>query len=249
MCPTAAKGRAAVLPMFLRAADWETAAEAVSRPIEAARARQFSVLAWDGRRAGVFAVAGAAELGMAQRVALGGYAGASPCTEPPQTGRERRVIAECKQHRAGCGLALAVLEPPTHEAPPLAEASRPMDVAIGGACVVDGKLLSDIDGDGRLEAYPTAAFRSASGGLADEVVATELGGATCLPQFAIAGLAAGQADDGMSLLGVLDIDGDGRHELIVSYLAGEASTWAIYSPLDTPGRLDRVAEATSWPRQ
>src|SRR6187401_3451648 len=53
MCPTAAAGRPAVLPLFLRNVGWQSQAADVSAPLERRNARQFAVLGWDGRRVGV----------------------------------------------------------------------------------------------------------------------------------------------------------------------------------------------------
>lgn len=249
MCPRAAAGRPAVLPLFLRTVGWQAQSAEVSAPLERRSARQFAVLGWDGRRVGVFSVAGAAEVedGVA---AIGAFAGASPCARRAQPGQPAALEAECVAAQASCGLAVAVLEPGGGPgARPVEEDPDPAELEPAGACVAKGLLLVDVDGDGKDEAFPTAAFLDASRGPADEVGAVSAGGATCTPRFASRAVVP-PADPrdwrGMDVVGVADFDGDGRREIVCVYQYAGRRTWALYSATDFPGRLDLVGEAVPW---
>ena len=262
MCPNGAAGRPAVMPLFLRAVTWSDNGEEVSTAIERRRARQFSVLGWDGRRAGIFSVAGAAEVGRERKAAVGAYAGESPCARANQTRRGKRMpgdFAACIKSQAHCGLALAVLEPNGGGAAPFEEDPDPASFPVSGACVAGDKLIVDIDGDGAEEAYPVAAFLDPVRAPAEEVSAVPRGKDRCKPTFSARRVLPPSAPKrwrgrnlhhwlGLDLLGVIDIDGDSRREIVVSYHYADRRTWAVYSALSTVGRLDLVGEAIPWPR-
>jgi hypothetical protein len=245
MCPTAAAGRPAVRPMFVRRESWTDKPAALTSPVERREARQFSVLGWDGPRAGLFAVAGSAETdhGVA---AIGAYAGHSPCEK--RRGAAAGVMEpECEAALRGCGLAAAVLEPAGgFHARPAEEDPDPAAFETGGACVAAGKLIVDIDRDGKPEAYPVAGFASASGAPSEEVASVAGGGATCAPRFAFRGAVATSAA-GMDVLGVIDLDGDGRQEIVTLLRASGRQVWVLYSARESVARLERVAVATPWP--
>jgi len=249
MCPTAAAGRPAVLPLFLRNVGWQAQAADVSAPLERRAARQFMVLGWDGRRVGIFSVAGASEVddGVA---AIGAFAGASPCEKKRGPGQPKELEADCVTVEANCGLAVSVLEPSGgFEARPAEEDPDPSDFEPAGMCVAKGLLLVDVDGDGKNEAFPAAAFLDESRGPADEVGAVQAGDAKCAPRFAArAVVPAGDPRDwrGMDVVGVADFDGDGRREIVAVYQYAGRRTWALYSATDFPGRLDLVGEAVPW---
>jgi hypothetical protein len=249
MCPKAAAGRPAILPLFLRNVGWQSQAADVTAPLERRSARQFAVLAWDGRRVGVFSVAGASEVddGVA---AVGAFAGASPCEKRSAPGQARELVADCVAAQASCGLAVAVLEPAGgFEARPAEEDPDPPDIEPAGMCVAKGLLLVDVDADGTSEAFPVAGFLDESRGPADEVGQVPAGGATCTPTFAArAVVPPGDPRDwrGMDVVGVADFDGDGRREIVAVYHYAGRRTWALYSATDFPGRLDLVGEAVPW---
>lgn len=280
LCPAAADGRPAVLPMFLRTLTWSAESEDVSATIERNMARQFSVLSWDGRRAGIFSVAGSADVGLGdRRAAVGAYAGASPCSEVTQAGPRGKAGQKgskdpaqkpekpetkeqkdapgsdypgCVAVQAHCGLALAAVEPGgSAYARPYGEDPAPGPLAVGGGCVVGGKLLVDIDGDREPEAYPAAGFLDPVRAPAEEVLAEARGNATCAPMFAMRDILRSEEPNhllGLHLLGVLDMDGDGRSELVVLYEYPEGRrTWAVYSAAATPARLELIGEAVPWP--
>jgi hypothetical protein len=246
MCPGGAAGGPGVLPMFVRAATWSAGVQDVSAPVARRSVRQLSVMAWDGRRAGIFSVVGTASAGLERDVAVGAYAGASPCARPASGGE---MYSACVDAQAHCGLALGVLEPGGGPgARPFDEEPEPAALPVGGACLAGAYLLVDIDGDGVLEAYPAAAFLDPSRAPADEVLAVPRGAAACEPAFAWRHvIKPGDSGRGMDLLGVVDIDGDGRRELIMSYHHAGRRTWAVYSALSSSGRLDLVGEAAAWP--
>jgi hypothetical protein len=245
MCPKAASGRPGVLPLFVRNVGWQSQSADVSAPLERRNARQFSVLGWDGRRVGVFSVAGAAEVddGVAA-------AGGSPCEKRSTPGKSAELEGSCVASQAHCGLSVAFLEAAGgFEARPAEEDPDPVPIEVGGACVAGSLLLVDLDGDGTSEAFPAAGFLDESRGPADEVVGTPAGKATCTPAFATRGaLPAADPRDwrGMDVLGVVDLDGDGRREIVAVYHYAGRRTWALYSPTDSTARLDLVGEAVPW---
>ncbi len=250
MCPTAAAGRPAVLPLFLRNVGWQSQAADVSAPLERRNARQFAVLGWDGRRVGVFSVAGASEVddGVA---AIGAFAGGSPCEKPRRPGQAKELQADCVTAQAHCGLAVAVLEAAGgFEARPAEEDPDPAPIEPAGLCVAKGLLLVDVYADGTSEAFPVGAFLDEARGPADEVGAVSPGGARCdRPVFAARGVVPpGDPRDwrGMDVVGVADFDGDGRREIVAVYQYAGRRTWALYSATDFPGRLDLVGEAVPW---
>lgn len=265
MCPAGAAGRPAVIPLFLRAVTWSSNGSEVSTPIESRRARQFSVMAWDGRRAGIFSVAGAADVGLERKAAVGAYAGESPCIYYSKSGKSKgtakgKANQACVKSQKHCGLALAVLEPNSGGAP-FEEDPDPVTLEVAGACKAGDKLLVDIDADGVDEAYPIAAFLDPVRAPAEEVVAVPRGSEVCKkkPRFSARKLIPAAAPQrwqgqqlhhwrGLDLLGVVDIDGDNRREIVVAYHYSDRRTWAVYSALSTVGRLDLVGEAVPWPR-
>ena len=171
MCPTAAASRPAVKPMVTRRVTWST--QDVSRPVESHAARQFSVLGWDGRRVGVFSVVGATGVADQGTVATGAYAGSSPC-QLPGNREPKSMDPTCVAVTSHCGLAVAVLEPSGHGSRPLEEDADPTSFKPAGACVAQGKLMVDIDNDGRPEVFRLADFVGALREPAQDVAAINL---------------------------------------------------------------------------
>ncbi|HLU66843.1 MAG TPA: hypothetical protein VKZ63_11230 [Kofleriaceae bacterium] len=249
MCPKAAAGRAAVLPMFVHGVGWSAAPGDLAAPLERRTARQFTVLGWDGRRVGLFSVAGAAQVddGVA---AIGGYAGGSPCERPRSPAGAVELEAPCVAMQEHCGLAVSLLEPSGgFEARPVEEDPDPVDLPVAGACVAGGQLRFDVDGDGADEAFPASAFLDESRGPAEEVMAVPAGQGSCEPRFALrAAVPPGDPRDwrGMDVLAVADFDQDGRREVVAVFQYAGRRTWALYSATDTPARLDLVGESVPW---
>ena len=50
----------------------------------------------------------------------------------------------------------------------------------------------------------------------------------------------------LDVLGVLDLDGDGRREVAVAFRYPDGRTLALYSALSLSGRLELVGEAVPW---
>jgi len=252
MCPAAVDKRAAVLPLLARRVSWMADPDDASWAIERGAARLFSVFAWDGRRAGSFQVAGATDAGLDAMVGIGSYAGASPCDQPSRGTGATKEYDDCVAAQQRCGLALAVLEPAGgFAARPYEEAPDPVDYATGGGCVDGGVLHVDIDGDGEVETFEAARFVEALRGPAEEVTAVDAKEATCEPAFAVRGIVpAGDPRDwrGLDLLGVVDVDGDGRFELVLVYHYEDRRTIAVYSAVSSPVRLELVGEAIPWQR-
>jgi len=252
MCPKAAAGRAAVVPVFVRRVGWNSENAELARPLQRHSARQFEVLGWDGARAGLFNVAGVASVGLDRDVAVGAYAGSSPCNLRRPNSNDRQVNADCVAAQDRCGVAIAILEKGSgFGARPFEEDPDPRDWKVGGACVAHGKLLVDIDGDKHPEAFPINQFVDAVRHPAEEVTAVPRGGATCSLQFAVRNvIPPGDPRHwrGMDVLGVLDLDGDGRNELILSYHYQTRRTWAVYSATETAVRLELMGESMPFPR-
>jgi len=252
MCPKAAAGRAAVLPVFVRRVSWDRKPAELLRPLQRRAARQFAVLGWDGARAGLFNVAGLAKVGLDRSVAVGAYAGSSPCKVLTAGSNKRTLNRTCVAAQDHCGLAIAVLEKGSgFGARPFEEDPDPHTWKVGGACVANGKLLVDIDADGEPEAFPVSQFLNAVRHPAEEVTAVPRGRASCKATFASRNvLPPGDPRHwrGLDVLGVLDMDGDGRNELIVSYHYADRRTWAVYSAGTTAVRLDLMGESMPFPR-
>lgn len=248
MCPEAAAGRPGLAPLFLRGVEWSDDPDTVADPIERGTASDFAVLGFDGKRAGVFEVLGAADAGLPQDVASGTYLGASACTAEAGVG-QRREEPTCGKAVHGCGLAVAEVGHGDEPAP---------TIEVGGACVAGDLLVVDIDADGRLEAFAVGAFLDGVRAPADEVAAAPESPPTCAPRYAIYGLVlspgseAGAAADPryqvtVDVLGVADLDGDGRRELALALHNPESRSIVLYSATSSATRLERVGESVSWP--
>lgn len=251
MCPSAVSGRPGVMPLVMRRLSWDDDRDNIAEVLERNMARQFSVLGWDGRRVGVFTVAGAATSPNNRTFASGSYAGGSAC-EIRVPGAEPRPEPECEKTLYSCALAIATLRPVgAAGTPPFEEDPDPTKFETGGVCAADGKVIVDIDGDGKTEAFPAAAFLDPFRAPAEEVSAVATGRSKCEPRFAArAVLPATDPRDwrGLDVVGVLDLDSDGRFEIIAIYNYQGRRTWAVYSAQTSSGRLDLVGESVPWPR-
>jgi len=258
MCPQVAAGRPAVQPLLMRTVQWSDNAGEVASTVERGSVPRFVVYGTDGGRAGVFDTMGLVDIAPAVTVASGAYAGASPCsyalTAKPADGSlaTRAEDAHCAAVTSSCGLAVAAIEAPD-EPPEVA------DYATGGACIAGDQLAVDIDGDGRVESFPLADVLDGIRGPAQEWVASQTASAACKPQFQlydiklIAPPETGTIPDPkstvmMDVLGVVDLDGDGRKELVLALRFATVRSVVVYSAIDTPLRLTMVGEAASLPR-
>lgn len=259
MCPQGAGGRPAVAPLVMRGVQWTDSAAEVDATIERGSVPRFVVLGTDGNLAGAFDVMGLVDIAPGQSVASGAYAGASPCTAA--AGPDAKAAAgqvstrgapdpKCEQATAGCGLALGEVEHPD-EPPEISE------FATGGACLSGDQLAVDIDGDGRIESFPIQDVLDGIRGPASEWSAAPTAEATCKPTFQLYDIKlVPAADPGkpvdrkatvmLDVLGVVDLDGDGRKELVLSLRFPTVRTIVVYSAADTPLRLQLAGEATAF---
>jgi hypothetical protein len=251
MCPQGAAGRPAVAPLVERALQWGDAAAELSNLVERGSVPRFTVYGIDGKPAGTFDTLGTADVGLPQAIAAGTYVGASPCTA--DHGAAGRIEdPRCGQATAGCGLAVANLarpgDPP--EAPTL---------VVGGACVNGDALAVDIDGDGVPESFPLADALDGVRGPTAEWSAGPQATAACAPTFTVWGIALkpegdpGKAVDPkytvqLDVLGVIDLDGDGRRELVRALRFATVRTIVVYAASTSASRLELVGEAPSFPR-
>lgn len=248
MCPEAAAGRPGIAPLWIRGFQWSDNADELGEPIERNAVGKFTVLGYDGARAGVFESLGAADAGLPQDVATGSYLGSSPCTHDGGSGARTEDL-ECNKAMHGCGLAIADIGQGGDPAP---------TIEIGGACMAGDQIVVDIDGDGRNEAFPIAAFLDNSRAPADEVTATSLAQAACTPRFSIYGLKlAPGVEPGdpvdpryqvvVDILAVADLDGDGRRELVVALHYPDSRSIVLYAAPQLASRLEQSGESVSWP--
>ncbi len=252
MCPAGAGGRPGLAPLAVRDVSWTSDRDDLTSALARGTAAQFAVLAVDGRRAGMFSAIGTAEVG-GNEVAIGSFAGAPPCTRPAAiAGGDVTADARCNEVQRGCGLAVAALGRPGGAF----AVAEPPEIAIGGGCKGGDVLAIDIDGDGAAEMFPLASFVDAVRAPAEEVSAAAMVAPPCPPSFALHGLVApaapGVVMDGkhkleLDLLGVLDVDADGRHEVVMAYRYVEHRTIAVYSAMSSAARLELVGESTPWP--
>lgn len=253
MCPQGAAGRPGLSPLVVRDVSWSNEPDALVGALARGTAAQFAVLAVDGRRAGVFASIGTADVGGID-VAIGSFGGAPPCSRPVAVGAEATADAPCLAAQRGCGLAVATLGAPGGA---FGEGEAPT-VEIGGACKSGDVLAIDIDGDGAPEMFPLAGFVDPVRAPAAEVSAAAVVAPACSPSFTQFGMvppaAPGVVMDGklkleLDVLGVLDVDGDGRREVVMAFRYVEGRTIAVYAALGTAARLELIGESAPWPQQ
>jgi hypothetical protein len=239
MCLDRGGGRPALALLLTRQVGWGNDPRELAHLASRMGARPFAVLSARGTRAGVFQAVGPVDLGTESPALTGGYAGKGPCEDA-----EAAFAAACSEAQAKCGLAVAALGVDgADEAPKL---------RAGGACLEkDGLLLVDIDGDGMAEAFPAAGFLDEVKAPANEVAAAPAAGAksTCIPAFSLPKLVRGKdvkAFRALDLLGVVDLDDDGRFELVLQYRYASLRTWGVYAADPSLARLTLVGEVTPW---
>ncbi len=260
MCPQGAGGRPAIAPLVLRNVDWTDNATDLTAVVERGSVPRFVVFGVDGKLAGVFDTMGVVNVGLPQEVAAGAYAGSSSCssgapvTAKPKPGdiATRAEDPACVAATAGCGLAVGDVRHPDDDRnmPPF---------VTGGACIAGDQLAVDIDGDGRIESFPLAGVLDGTRSPAAEWSASPTATASCTPKFSLYNLRlAAEPDPGkpvdpksvvtLDVLGVIDLDGDGRRELVLALKFATVRTIVVYSATAQPQRLELAGEATSFPR-
>jgi len=251
LCPQGAAGRPAVAPLLLHTTQWIDTPAEVTGAVERGSAPRFAAFGVDGKVAGVFDTLGLADITLGQSVAAGTYVGGPPCTSDAGQG-QRTDDPRCAAATRGCGLAVA-------------ELARPDDLRetpafpTGGACLSGTALAVDIDGDGVAELFPLSGALDGIRGPAQEWSANQNLKATCKPTFVLYDVPlAPEAEPGkpadaravvmLDLLGVLDLDGDGRKELVLALRFPTVRTIVVYSASGSPQRLELVGEAQSFQR-
>ena len=258
MCLQGAAGRPAVAPLIMRGVQWTDIAAEVAATVERGSVPRFVVFGVDGKMAGAFDTLGVVDVGIGQSVASGTYVGAAPCTYDlaarPAAGQieTRAEDPKCAPATGGCGLAVAEITHP--DEPPTTPA-----YTTGGACISGDQLAVDIDGDGRIESFAIAGVLDGIRGPAAEWTAAPTSTASCTPRFQLYGIPlAAEPDPGkpvdpktvvlLDVLGVVDLDGDGRRELIVALRFPTVRSVVVYTAATSAQRLELAGEATSFPR-
>jgi hypothetical protein len=249
MCLEGAGGRPGVAPLLVHGIGWSSDADDVEAALQRS-VRAFAVLGLDGTRAGVFEVLGAADVGLPSEVAIGSYSGRSPCAPYSEDGGAK-ADETCVKATGACGLAIGSIDDAGGK-------DDVPDLDVGTACLSGDSLLIDVDGDGATESFPLATFIDTVRAPAEEVLAAPVVGPSCKASFALYDLTIipepedPKAPDDpryhvvIDIDGVVDLDGDGRREVIVSFRYEEGRTLVIYSALQQAGRLELVGEAVPW---
>ncbi len=251
LCPTGAGGRPAIAPLVMRTVAWVDAAADVQGMIERGGVPRFSAFGVDGKVAGVFESVGLTDIGPAQAVATGTYVGAAPCTsEGP--GGARVEDPKCGVATNGCGIAVGELGR-SDDPPPLPK------FVTGGACLSGDAIAVDIDGDGVMESFPIASILDGIRTPAEEWTAAPTVGASCKPTFQVYDIRLtpppepGKAPDpkqvvGLTVLGVIDVDNDGRKELVIAFDFPTIRTIVVYTATGAPTRLELAGEGQPFQR-
>jgi hypothetical protein len=249
LCPRGAAGRPAVAPLLMRTTQWTDNTTEVANAVERGSVPRFVAFGVDGKVAGWFDTLGLAEISLGQSVASGTYAGGAPCSFEAGLG-QRTDDPVCASATNGCGLAVAQLSRP--DDPPDTPTYQ-----VGGACLSGDALAVDIDGDGVIESFPLSGVLDGIRGPSQEWSASQTGKAACTPKFALYDVKLspepepGKAPDARAvvmfdLLGVLDLDGDGRRELVIALRFPTVRTIVVYSASNSPERFELVGEAQSF---
>jgi hypothetical protein len=255
MCPQGAAGRPAVNPIAMRTSTWTDNDTELANVIERGGVARFTVLGIDGKVAGAFDTLGLADIGTGQSVASGTYVGAGPCTSDAGKG-QRAEDPKCRPATGGCGIALGELGRP--DEPP-----HTIGFKAGGACLSGDALAVDIDGDNKPESFPFAGVLDSVRSPSQEWSAAPTASAACKPEFHVYSVKlVPQAEPGRPLdpkliekqtvilhvLGVVDVDGDGRMEVILELEFSTVKTILIYTAAGTAQRLELAGENTAFPR-
>lgn len=248
MCPQGAGGRPAVAPLVMRGVGWTDTASEVAATVERGTVPRFYVFGVDGKPAGSFDTLGMVEVGIGQPVATGTYVGASPCTYGGAKATDPRgEDPKCGAATRGCGIAVGEITSP--DDPP-----HTPSFTTGGACISGTELAVDIDGDGAIESFPIAAALDGIRAPAAEWSASPTAAAACTPTFQLYGLKLAPeprpgkpAEKGLvtvDVLGVIDLDADGRRELVLAMRFPTVRAIVVYTATSSPQRLELAGEAT-----
>lgn len=253
MCPQGAGGRPAIAPLVMRGVEWTDTPSEVVSAVERGSVPRFVVFGVDGKQAGLFDTLGIAEVGAGQNVATGTYVGASPCTygvAAKANGSTRGEDPACGAAAFGCGIAAGELVRP--DDPP-----ENVSFETGGACMSGNDLAVDIDGDGVIESFPIAGVLDSLRAPAEEwsasPTAMPTGATSCTPAFHVYDLKLAPEprpgrppDKGLvtvDVLAVVDLDGDGRREIVLGMRFPTVRTIVVYSATSNAQRLEKAGEA------
>lgn len=224
-----------LFPRFLVQDDrWRSEAERVRVPLVGA-SRRFTVLGFDGARRGTF-ITKPDETPVDPAGFVGGHVDYRPTDGGAcSIHRDGRDIGfQACTAAGGCSLAVAMVDDST--------ISTTIEIPVAEACVDRGTLVADLDGDGRSEAFELTAFLSDTTA-AYEVWGTQRDSDDCARgSRGFAWYETKRADaPAVDVLGIADLDADGRRELVIAIRAGTSRTVAVYQAREDGTRLDRIA--------
>ncbi|HEY5951573.1 MAG TPA: hypothetical protein VIV40_39035 [Kofleriaceae bacterium] len=182
-----------------------------------------------------------------------GKAGAGSAAASAPSGPAMDTRAEdpkCGLATKGCGLAVGEITAPD-------EPARKPDFVTGGACISGNELAVDIDGDGKLESFPIAgALDGIRAPAAEWSASPTVAAATCKPTFQVYDMKLAPeprpgkpVEKGLvtiDLLGVVDLDADGRFEVILAMKFPTVRTIVVYTATSSAQRLELAGEATGF---
>jgi hypothetical protein len=251
MCPQGAAGRPSVTPLVMRTAAWIDNAPELANVVERGSVPRFVVFGVDGKPAGMFDTMGLSDLGLGQQIASGSYTGAGPCTSDAGGG-QRSEEPKCGPAAGGCGLAIAEVSRP--DEPPEVPKFQ-----TGGACLSSDQLVVDVDGDGTPEAFPITSVLDGVRSPSQEWSASATAPAACKPTFQVYDMTLQPPPEPnkkldpkqivrFHVLGVVDVDGDGRREVVLAFEFPTIRTIVVYTSTGSPKRLELAGEGQSFPR-
>jgi hypothetical protein len=238
----------------MRTHQWNDNPAELANVVERGGIPRFVVFGTDGKIAGVFDSVGLAEIGVpgggTLQVASGTYVGASACTADAGGG-QRTEDPKCGPATASCGLAVGRLARPD-------DIPETVAFTTGGACIQGDALAVDIDGDKVAEQFPLLTVLDGIRSPASEWTASPTAAAACTPVFQLYDLKLVPPPDGkpidakytvgLDVLGVVDVDSDGRRELVLAFKFQTVRTIVVYTATASAQRLELAGEATSFPR-
>ncbi len=233
-CPSSAAGRPGVQLLMQRDPSWSADPRSLQASVSSRRVKRFSVMAWDGRRAGSFSVAGAGRAG-GKELAVGSYQGASPCAQAADFGESAEEDQACVRATEGCALAIGELEAAGgFQSRPYEEDPDTESHASGAACERDEVLVVDMDGDHVAEHFSLSSLDDA------QVAGSELAylpqaSASCEASFAAPGASASS----LARMAVIDLDGDGRPEILFR----RGDEFLLFGAPNNPARLELLQRA------
>jgi hypothetical protein len=252
MCPTGVAGRPGLAPLVMRTAFWSDKAAEVQAVVERGGVPRFAVFGVDGKVAGIFESLGLTDVGLQQTVATGSYVGAAPCTADAGGGN-RTEDPKCGVATRGCGIAVGELGR-AEDPPPIPSYTT------GGVCLSGDAIAVDIDGDGIVESFPLAGVLDGVRSPSQEWTAAPTAGAACKPAFELYDVriapppepGKSQVDPKhiitLAVLAVVDVDGDGRKELVMSFDFPTVRTIVVYTATGSPTRLELAGEGQPFQR-